>query len=236
MFRDDAVADGEAEARSFADLFGRKERLEYLWHVLGRDAGSRIFDLDDDARSASRKARNVSSPPSGIASIAFVARAITACCIWPPSAVTGGRSFSILRLSGPNVVAALLVRDKVRRGARSRQRSLSGARSPGTDAAEIEQLGRDRLAAKCFALDQAEILREVFGGFRRRKCSFVDPLFECLGTGGYRGERIIYLVHDAGRQTANRGKLLGTADSVNGLDPCKVTSSPTVMTCVTSPV
>ena len=57
MFGDDAVADGKAEARAFADLFGRKERLKYLRHILLRNAGAGVLDLDDHAVGSGKCAK-----------------------------------------------------------------------------------------------------------------------------------------------------------------------------------
>ena len=45
---DDAVRDGEAEARPLADLLGREERAEQLVQVLRRDAHALVLHGDDD--------------------------------------------------------------------------------------------------------------------------------------------------------------------------------------------
>ena len=45
---DDAVGDGEAEARSLADLLGREERAEQLVEVLLGDAHALVLHRDDD--------------------------------------------------------------------------------------------------------------------------------------------------------------------------------------------
>ncbi len=49
MLLDDAIRDGQAEARSFADWFGGEERVEDLGQLFGWDALAVIADLDDDS-------------------------------------------------------------------------------------------------------------------------------------------------------------------------------------------
>src|SRR5260370_35441688 len=49
LFNDDIVAQRKAEAGSLASGFCRKERIEYLFLHLGRNAGTVVADSDFDA-------------------------------------------------------------------------------------------------------------------------------------------------------------------------------------------
>ena len=65
-------------------------------------------------------------------------------------------------------VAAFLVRDQICRRTDDLA-SVDYCSVAGPDAAKIEQVGRDRLAAKRFAFDQAEILCQIVGRFGHRR-------------------------------------------------------------------
>src|SRR5664280_1580891 len=45
VIADDAVDHGQSHAGSLADALGREERLEHVWHVLGRNAAASVFDV-----------------------------------------------------------------------------------------------------------------------------------------------------------------------------------------------
>src|SRR5450756_1494812 len=46
VIADDAVDHGQSHPGPFADTLGREERLEHVWHVLSRNATSRVFDIN----------------------------------------------------------------------------------------------------------------------------------------------------------------------------------------------
>ena len=86
------------------------------------------------------------------------------------------------------------------------------------DPAEIEQAGSDRFAAESFALDEPEVLVEVFSRLGPSNDAFVDRVLERLGTGGDGRERVVDLVYNARREAADRGQFFGPADRMDCFD------------------
>ena len=83
------------------------------------------------------------------------------------------------------------------------------------EAGEIEQLFRDFLAAESLALDHLQVVgddllllarQRLAGGGRGEQLA--DAAFQRLGAHGDRGQRVVDLVGDAGRQEAHARQLL----------------------------
>src|SRR5215213_10012024 len=154
MVGDNAVADREAEACAFADLFGGEERFEDLRHIFGRDADAGVLDLYCD-----------SFCECGGAKYEFAA---IGHCIDRISCESdhGLLDLSAVRINERKIVRcfddeidmapALLVGNQIHRRAKYLRYiyRVSLARSYP---AKIQKSGRDVLTPKCFAFDQPEI-------------------------------------------------------------------------------
>src|SRR5438132_11682540 len=92
------------------------------------------------------------------------------------------------------------------RGRFNQLREINQHAVAGTQATEIEQPVRDRLAAKGFVANQTEIFSQVFGFGRVVEGAFFDTLLQTFGASGDGGQRIIDLMYDAGSQAANGGE------------------------------
>ena len=98
----DAVADAEAEARAFADVARREERIEDAPDVVVGDAvprvadgeldGRRLLDVPRADRGARRGARRASPAPRS------ARRLSSACWSWPASASDAGQLRLVLGL------------------------------------------------------------------------------------------------------------------------------------------
>src|SRR3954471_24488120 len=62
---DDAVGDGEAQARAAPDAFGREEGVVNLGDVFGRDADARVRDFDQQRPVVRRGRRELDAPAFG---------------------------------------------------------------------------------------------------------------------------------------------------------------------------
>ena len=84
------ITDGESKPRPASDLFRREKRVEDFRQVISA-MPTPVASLDQNV-AIFRCARAESHAASGIASMAFVASAITACCNCPSSPETAGTS------------------------------------------------------------------------------------------------------------------------------------------------
>ncbi len=113
--------------------------------------------------------------------------------------------------------AALLVREQAR-GRLDHLRDVDGRVLAGARAAEIQKPVRDGLAAERLAANQLQILAQVFDLGRRAVDALDDARLKGLGAGGDGRQRVVYLVHDAGRQAPDGRELLRTRHRAVGLD------------------
>src|SRR5437588_10258923 len=104
------------------------------------------------------------------------------------------------------------------RGRLNQLREINQHAGGGTQAPEIEQPVRDRLAAKSFVANQTEIFSQVLGFGRVVEGAFFDSLLQTFGASGDGGQRIIDLMDDAGGQAANGGEFFSARHGAFGLD------------------